>query len=46
MGRLFVNQFSAAAFIRLAALNRSFTVTAHVLGKKEKMKDLFCHLGS
>ena len=47
MGRLFVNQISAAvliysvaAFIRVAVVNRSFTVTAHLLGKKEKMKDL------
>ena len=52
MGRLFVNQISAAAlisvaaFIRVAVLNRSFTVTAHLLEKKEKMKYLFCHLGS
>ena len=38
--------YSVAAFIRVAALNRSFTVTAHFLGKKEKMKDLFCHLRS
>ena len=36
--------YSVAAFIRVAALNRSFTVTVHLLGKKEKMKDLLCHL--
>ena len=32
--------YSVAVFIRVAALNRSFTVTAHLLRKKEKIKDL------
>ena len=38
--------YSVAAFIRVAALNRSFMVTAHLIGRKEKKKDSFCHLGS
>ena len=36
VGCLFVTQISATAFIRVAALNRSFTVTALFLGKKGK----------
>ena len=28
--------YSVAAIIRVAVLNRSFTVTAHLLGKKER----------
>ena len=39
VGRLFVNQFSAAAFTREAAVNRSFTVSSLLFGKKEKLKD-------
>ena len=39
VGRLFVNQISAVALIREAALNRSFTVTSLFFGKKKKMKD-------
>ena len=33
--------YSRATFIRVAVRNRSVTVTTLLLGKKEKMKDLF-----
>ena len=37
--------YSGATFVRVAVRNRSVTVTTLLLGKKEKMEDLFCHLG-
>ena len=36
--------YSRAAFIRVTARNRSFTVTTLLLGKKKKIKDLFCQI--
>ena len=37
--------YSVAAFIRVAALNRSFKVTAHLLGKKGKNERFILSLG-